>query len=139
MLTIRIGHAGVYPSTIKAAITNKWKGYENRTDWGTFAVASNRAEQLTTTTDELYIPIDCGNGVSPRYDVIKAPKIGDDVSYSLNGDTYPCGQIAKISESLRRIETNSGRVFWRRKLSSSWIDGCWFLVQGHIFEQNPSF
>lgn len=95
---------------------------------------------------DTYIAIDAGPNVSPRYDVIRCPKVGDKVSYSFNGDTYPDGEIKSISKSLRVIKTTPsegrfyGNIYYRRGLSGSWIkDRTWTLVQGHIDERNPSF
>lgn len=112
---------------------------QNRWDWETFEVADLIADKLNESTDGFYIPTDSGPNVSPRYDVILAPKVGDEVSYSFNGDTYPCGKIKSISASLRLIITDEGRKFYRRKLTGAWCDKGWTLIPGHIHEQNPHF
>lgn len=86
------------------------------------------------------IPADAGPYVWPRYSVVEPPKVGDLVSYGFNGDAYPCGFVTKISKSLRRVETSEGRVFFRRKLTGSWISGgTWSLIHGHVNKRNPSF
>jgi hypothetical protein len=112
-------------------------GIESRSQWKSF----EEVEAIAKLLGEGYIATDAGSHVSPRYDVQELPNVGADVSYSFNGDTYPCGKIVKISDGLhRRIETSDGSVFWRRGRSGSWIkDGTWFLVAGHHYEQNPSF
>lgn len=108
------------------------------------------AECLTETANRLndghtYLFEDRGSHVTPRYGVVRMFKIGEAVSYTFNGDTYPCGTITRISSSNRVIETNTGREiqgrkFYRRRESGSWInDGTWSLVRGHISTQNPSF
>lgn len=139
MITVRITEDGIYPSDIGEAALNQWKGFENRNDWKSLSDATRIAEGLTKTTGVLYIATDAGETVSPRYDVIVAPKVGDEVSYSFNGDTYPCGTIVKISESLRTITTSDGKKFYRRHQTGSWVKGGWSLVQGHHYEQNPHF
>ena len=116
---------------------------ENRNDWKSLEAAQEVATALTAKYDALYIATDAGGHVSPRYDVIEAPKVGDAVSYEFNGDSYPCGHITAISDSLRRIVATEGttqRVFWRRKQTGAWINGgTWSLRPGHTYKQNPSF
>lgn len=112
----------------------------NRNDLGCMAEAKAFALYATELTGEQFIPVDRGSSHHPRYDFVKAPKVGEEVSYAFNGDYYPCGKITKVSASLRRVETSEGRVFWRRKLTASWINnGTWSMVQGHIDRRNPSF
>lgn len=118
--------------------------FDDRNDFKSFATAEAYAARATELTGKLHIPTDSGAHVSPRYDVIEAPEVGDDVSYAFNGDSYPCGKIVKISESMRRIETHDEkrgkRVFYRRGQSAAWIaDKTWSLVPGHVYTQNPSF
>jgi len=87
-----------------------------------------------------YIATDCGPNVSPRFDVIEVPAQGDKVSRYFNGDSYPAGTIKSISESLRRIETTDGTVFWRRQNSGSWVaNGTWSMIDGHHEDRNPHF
>jgi len=106
--------------------------------------AKRVAELATKLTGKLHVPTDSGPYVSPRFDVIEAPKVGDDASYAFNGDYYPCGKITAISDSLRRIvatdEKGVKRVFWRRRQSGAWVyQGTWSLVQGHVSRLNPEF
>lgn len=111
-----------------------------RHDWKTYEAAVDVASKVTATEGELYIAIDNGDNIYPRYDIIKAPAAGDEVSYSFNGDTYPDGKISKISESMRVITTDNGNVYYRRKLTGAWKrHKTWTLVPGHRFEQNPHF
>ena len=99
------------------------------------------AGEATAVTEEVYLPCDRSSSVSPRYGIIRAPKLGDPVSYSFNGDTTPCGVISKISDSYYRIQTTTGKVFYRRHHTSSWImqGGTWSMVSGHYRARNPSF
>ena len=86
------------------------------------------------------IAIDNGSNHWPRFDIIEAPKVGDEVSYGFNGDYYPCGTITKISDSLRVIQTSDGSKFYRRHLTARWVmGGTWTMVRGHRDERNPSF
>jgi hypothetical protein len=73
------------------------------------------------------------------FEVIEAPKELEPVSYSFNGDSYPCGYIKTISKTLKKITTTEGNVFYRRKLSGSWMMGPWSMIHGHHHEQNPHF
>lgn len=88
-----------------------------------------------------YIAVDKGSHTSPRYDVVRRPHVGDEVSYGFNGDYYPCGVVTKISESLRIVATSTGDVFYRRKQTGSWIrkGGTWSLVNGRLDLRNPEF
>jgi hypothetical protein len=114
--------------------------YQNRNDWKTLERAEAVAEQLNEAADDmLYIAIDNGPSVSPRFDVIKAPKVGEQVSRYFNGDSYPEGEIVKISATLKRVETSTGAVFFRRKQSGVWSDGTFGMIAGHHNERNPSF
>ena len=103
------------------------------------------AMEMTTRSGRLFIAEDRGDHTRPRYAVVQAPRVGDKASYGFNGDSYECGYITKISgQNMRRIETTEEgrptRVFWRRKLSSSWkYDQTWSLMVGHHNERNPEF
>ena len=123
--------------------------YESRNDWKTMAAA----EEVAAALGPEYVATDAGPYVSPRYDVIALPKVGDAVSYSFNGDSYPCGHVISISAgpNFRRIVAHEPRggkhvgevrehVFWRRRKTGSWVmNGTWSLVAGHVDERNPSF
>ena len=114
--------------------------FENRNDWKTFERATEVAAQLTEATGVLYIPTDSDPNVSPRYDVLAAPVLGAKVSKYFNGDAYPEGDIVKISATLKRVETSTGAVFFRRKNSGLWIEGgTWAMISGHESMRNPSF
>jgi hypothetical protein len=109
---------------------------ESRWDWKTFEAA----QEVAAALGQGYIATDAGHGVSPRYDVIELPKVGDKVSYAFNGDYYPCGEIASISKTLKCITTTEGRKFYRVRQTGCWkSDGTWSLVSGHISKQNPEF
>ena len=113
---------------------------QSRWDWMTFEQVERIAAELTEVTGTLYLPTDSGEWVSPRYDIVEAPKVGDKVSYSFNGDTYPDGEIVKITANNRFIWTSTGKKYLRRKLSGSWVNGrTWTLVNGHRHELNPHF
>ena len=113
-----------------------------RHDMKAFYDACGIAMQATEVTGELYIGVDSGDNVWPRYDVIKAPKLGDAVSYSFNGDSYPDGEIVHVTPgTLRQIKTSTGSTYYRRKLSAGWRKqgGTWWMIRGHHNHRNPSF
>lgn len=111
-----------------------------RHDWLSYDAACELAARVSFAMGELYIGIDNGENIYPRYDIIKAPVVGDDVSYTFNGDYYPDGKIVSISESLRVVVTDSGKKYYRRKLTGRWVmNKTWTLVQGHHNDKNPSF
>ena len=95
---------------------------------------------LTDQSGHRFIAIDRGDWHWPQYGVIAAPRIGEPVSISFNGDRYPCGRIKSISKTMKVITTTNGRTFYRRKQSAAWInDGTWTLIAGHISTLNESF
>lgn len=115
-------------------------GWMTRHDFKSLDHAGEIAASATEATGKLYLPVDSGSGVWPRFDVIEAPAVGDDVSYAFNGDYYPCGQIKSISASFRVITTTEGQKFYRRRESGCWkYNRTWSLVGGHHSELNPSF
>lgn len=131
-------------------------GFETRTDWQTFEQADKIARELSEATGRVFLAVDSGPNVSPRYDVIEAPKIGDSVSRGFNGDYYPCGTVTHIGKDYRTITTSdlkrtydsednevlTPRKFWRKKLTGAWMEeggGPFCLVSGHRDERNPSF
>ena len=140
---------------LTAKVVDSAPEHENRNDWKTMAAAEEVARVLNQFADgfDRYLATDAGPHVSPRYDVIALPKVGDAVSYSFNGDSYPCGHVISVSAgpNFRRIVAHEPRggkhvgevrehVFWRRRKTGSWImDGTWSLVAGHVDKRNPSF
>jgi hypothetical protein len=116
------------------------EGYKavSRWDFKEIANARNVAKDATDKTGRLHMATDAGNGCHPRYDVIEAPKVGDQVSYAFNGDAYPDGVITNISKTMKVITTSSGRRFYRRKESGQWKNGkTWSLIPGHVEKRNP--
>lgn len=127
--------------------------FENRNDWKSYAAAEEVATALNKKAGKVqYIATDSGPYVSPRYDVMELPKVGDAVSYAFNGDYYPCGKIKSMSPGpgFRRIVagpdfTGKDRVFWRRcqngeAVGGAWVNaGTWSLVPGTIEKRNPEF
>lgn len=112
----------------------------NRNDIRSMAHAEQLAAQATEFTGKLHIAIDRGAHVSPRMDVIRCPALGDKVSYSFNGDSYPDGEITGISPTLKVITTSTGSRYHRRGQTGSWLKGgTWSLIQGHHDKRNPSF
>jgi hypothetical protein len=115
-------------------------GWQNRSDWNSLEQVQSLARYITAMTGDVYIGTDAGDHVSPRYDIVKLPKIGDKVSYGFNGDCYPDGEIVKISKNFQ-ITTSSGRKYRRQGDSARWITvgGTWSLVAGHKSSRNPQF
>ena len=107
-------------------------------DFETFNDAHEVSDRLNAVANQRYtIPIDRGEWVAPRYDVIELPKVGDKVSYGFNGDCYPCGTIVRITPSLQ-IVTSDGKRFTFK--NGGWkYTKTWSLVKGHINKQNPHF
>jgi hypothetical protein len=133
-----------FTETAEGSVTvasERTEGAQSRWDWNSKSQVNDLAARANAAAGkDLYIGIDRGEWTSPRFDIMGRPQIGDDVSYAFNGDSYPCGQIAKISDSLKVITTTTGRRFYRRRETGSWVNGgTWSLVQGHHNERNPHF
>lgn len=120
----------------------------NRNDWTDLATVADYAAQVSALCGEEYIAVDNGGWCSPRYDIVRLPRVGDKVSQTYNGDYYPCGEIVKIGKNHARVTTSDGTVFTRRlhgagalANSARWcVTGSGFtLVRGHRDERNPSF
>lgn len=113
---------------------------ESRWDWTSLEQVQGLAMFVTAISGEDHIGTDSGPNVSPRFDIVRAPRVGDDVSYSFNGDTYPCGTIVRITDGGMAI-TSTGKRFNRYKNSGSWlmVGGTWSMVHGHYTERNESF
>lgn len=116
--------------------------YVNRNDFSSFEMAQAMADKANLLTSDFryFIPVDSGSGSYPRFDVIRAPRVGDLVSQSFNGDSYPRGKIVKISKTLKKITTDTGHIFWRNGNSGQWLVNRYAsMIQGHVREQNPGF
>lgn len=100
--------------------------------------ATKHAAELTIATGDQWIPIDHGKWVAPQYSVAKMPVIGEDVSYGFNGDYYPDGKIVKVSKTLKVITTSSGKRYYRKRQTNTWLNNkTWALVDGIHDERNP--
>lgn len=116
------------------------EGWQSRWDWNTLEAAQEVADAASCFEGVEYLAVDKGAHTSPRFDVIRAPEVGDAVSYYFNGDSYPCGYIKSVSASYKKIVTTTGKTFYRRKQSSAWLmNRTWSLIPGHIEERNPHF
>ena len=98
--------------------------------------AVKAAFYLTARHNRLYLPTTNEN----KFGVVQAPALGDKVSYAFNGDSYPCGEIVKISDKLQ-VTTSTGEKFRRVKETGGWkrTGGTWYMVYGHESKLNPSF
>lgn len=121
---------------IKHDDLNRDLPYTYRGDFETLEDAQAIADEL----GDAYLATDAGRCCSPRFDVQHKPQVGDKVSYGFNGDYYPCGEIASISKTLKKITTTTGDSFYRLRQTGSWkMNKTWSLVSGHHDVRNPSF
>lgn len=114
--------------------------WQSRWDWKSYEHVVALAAELTALTGKLHLGTDATESTSPRYDVIEAPAIGDEVSKGFNGDYYPCGKIVNITPTFQ-ITTDTGAKFRRYKNTAGWRQagrGFW-MVGGVHDERNPSF
>ena len=117
------------------ADTTSW--YETRNDWTSKEEVDAIASQLTEHTGHLFLGLDNGRNVKPRFDIFKAPMVGDVVSMGFNGDYYPCGKIVSISKTMKKIVTENGTTFYRRS-TSRWLNcGTFAMIPGEHNERNP--
>lgn len=119
---------------------NQATGWMSARDLADFSDAKTLAAYLTAMTGKPWIGVDEGGGCWPRFRVLEAPQIGDFVSKSFNGDSYPIGTITKISPTWQ-ITTDSGVKFRRYRETGGWkqTGGTWWMVKGHHDERNPHF
>lgn len=113
------------------------KNYHNYTS---FAEVQALAEWATKYTGEVYLA--CNDG--SYFEVIEAPKVGDEVSRGFNGDYYYVGKIVRITPNWMVVaEDAEGHQtkFNRRKNTASWkpIGGYGGMVHGVVNRQNPEF
>lgn len=113
--------------------------YKTRSDIASYELAQALAEEANGLNDgHTYIATDAGPHTYPQFDVVRAPQIGDAASYGFNGDYYPDGVIAKVSADFRIVTTSTGKRYFRRKLTGSWVNrGTWSLVAGRVDRRNP--
>lgn len=95
------------------------------------------AAAATEYSGEQYVATDSSPSCWPRFDVIRAPAVGDVVSKAFNGDCYPVGKIVRATKTL--VRTDSGETFRRRRLTGAWVGGGFALIPGTHRELNPSF
>ena len=127
-------------SELHADKNRNLREWESRWDWNNLEAAQQVAASASDKTGKSYLAIDRGTGVFPRFDIIEMPKVGDAVSASFNGDSYPEGHVKSISKTLRLIVTTTGRKFYRTSPNSgSWMSRSFSLIPGHISERNPHF
>ena len=118
------------PDDDNAEAVNRWRSFEE---------AQDIAEQATQLTGDLFLACDRSECVSPRYVVVRAPRVGDAASYAFNGDSYPDGVITHVTEATCRVvKTDTGSTYYRRKCGAGWTKkgGTWSLVSGHVSSLN---
>jgi len=106
----------------------------------TMTMAHEIARSATTLTGDVHLAVNNGPQHHPRFDVCRAPKVGDKCSYGFNGDYYPCGEITYVTNgSAFLVRTSDGCEFRRVKQTMQWkrTGGTWSLVIGHVDRRNP--
>lgn len=113
----------------------------SRWNWDTAAEAQKVADAAEARSGHVFLVSDRGGWVSPRFDVVEAPRIGDKVSKSFNGDSYPDGEIVKIAKNYRYVQTSTGRKYWKKGKTASFVltGGTFYMISGHVEERNPHF
>lgn len=140
MIYVRIVEGKVTEVTHKHPEDHANREWQSRWDWKDFATVEKLAAELTALTGKLHLGTDATESTSPRYDIIEAPKVGDEVSKGFNGDYYPCGKIIKVSKTFQ-VTTDTGAKFRRYKNTGGWRQagrGFW-MVSGVRDERNPHF
>lgn len=139
MLFIKFSPSGL-PIEVRDEIPQELKNgawndaWQDRNDWTSRAEVDRIARYLTAMTGDLYVGTERGTS----FDIVRAPKVGDEVSYSFNGDTYPDGVVVKVTKTLQ-VKTSTGKTYRRHGQTGSWTNNAWSLIPGHIYEQNPHF
>lgn len=124
---------------------NLGHGWLNRTDITSLEQAQALADSASGTIGYPFLAVDRGTHVSPRYDVIEAPMVGDEVSMAFNGDYYPVGKITRIGAGYKQIKVvgpDGDKVFRRRggENGPGWLyQRTWRLVDGKHSRLNQEF
>ena len=129
-------------NVVEVFFTGWRKGALTSRDCKTLLEAETFAASITAFTGQLHIGVDRGPYISPRYDVVEPPRVGEPVSYAFNGDYYPDGVVTHVTKgTFRIVKTDTGSVYYRHKKSGAWIKkgGTWSLVKGHIKRFNREF
>jgi hypothetical protein len=118
----------------------EYDGVIDKWDIKNFEQCEELAKKVTEVSGVEYQAADAGEHVSPRYSIFVPPKVGDKVSKSFNGDSYPCGEIVRITPK-QMVITSTGHKFNRRKNSAGWkqVGGYSWMIGGHVDERNPHF
>ncbi len=107
----------------------------------TFELAQNRCAALIAETGKEHVAYKT-NFVFDKFAVAMLPQIGDSVSMSFNGDSYPCGEIVRITAKHNSVFTSTGHVF-KRSSPMGWKEGSknnsFSMILGVHDERNPSF
>jgi hypothetical protein len=144
MYYVKFDSAG---NVVNVIAHSQWKELSNeeknnfqcRWDWKSFADVERIAALLTKFTGNTWLPCD-KECTFPQFDVVEAPKVGDAVSSSFNGDTRPRGYVTKVTSKFQ-VNTSTGHKFRRDRSTASWkmCNGYEYLVPGHIETTNPHF
>ena len=68
------------------------------------------AQEAAEKAGDSYMAVDRGAWISPQFDVVRKPQVGDKVSRAYNGDSYIVGTIVKISKTMKKITCSNGDV-----------------------------
>lgn len=98
------------------SLDKKSNWVSDRDELQTMEQVTKYAEEITTFTGELHIPIDHGDYTFPRFEIMKMFVVGQEISKYFNGDSYPDETIKKISDGLRIITSTSGNRYFRYKI-----------------------
>lgn len=115
------------------------EGWIDRHSFTSLEFAADIALQVSALKGKTFIATNNPH-CRPQFDIVELPSIGDNVSGYFNGDSYPEGEVTSISKSYKVIETSTGKRFYRKRQTGSWIsNGTWSLIGGHHNTRNPSF
>lgn len=139
-MTFHIQLKNDLPVSISDTYDKTAKNQISSRDYNSFADAAYFARLITELTNKTYIAVDNGEYRFNRYEIIRMYQVGEEVSYTFNGDTYPDDIILEISKDLSTIKT-ANNVYKRVKETRGWKQkkSPFWLFSGHLFEQNPSF
>ena len=117
-------------------------GWINRNDMDA-ALAEKVAASASEFAGRPYLVSDSGECVSPRYDVLAAPAVGDEVSMEFNGDAYPVGKVLSIAKNFSSVlvDGRNGQQmrFHKKGARCSWVCRGFSLIPGVVSKWNPEF
>jgi hypothetical protein len=132
-----------YPSLEEITVTlDNGRTVVDKWQIQSFDHATQIAEEQTERFGRRWVATDRGAKVCPRFSTVEAPQIGDLVSSNCDGESWPEGEIVRVTGgTFALVKTSTGATFRRHGQTGAWINtgGTLRMIRGHVREINPQF